>query len=99
MQQTTYYLSAMKAEMVDGNFTADVFSIPDRKFVQASTFEELGTMIDAWAQELADRLGCGVSAYATLPRGVRKPRGFDKWRGTRSYHITQPSTAFVGEGR
>lgn len=99
MQTNTYYLSAMKAEIVDGNFTADVFSIPDRKLVLASTFEELGTIIDAWAQELADRLGCGVHAYAGMPRGARRPRGFDKWVGMRACNITQPSTALAGEGR
>jgi hypothetical protein len=98
MQTYTYYLSAMKAEIVDGTFTVDIFSIDDRKLVQASTFEELGAIVDAWAQELADRLGCGVHAYAAMPRGARKPRGFDKWRNTRTYNITQPSTALTGEG-
>ena len=99
MQTNTYYLNAMKAEMVDGDFTASICSIRDQKLVQADTFEELGTMIDAWAQELADRFGCGVHAYAVMPRGARRPRGFDKWGGMRACNITQPSTALTGEGR
>ena len=99
MQINTYYLSAVKVEIVDGNFTDDDVSIPDRKLVLASTFEELGAIVDAWAQELADRLGCGVHAYAVMPRGARKPRGFDKWGGMRACNITQPSTALTGEGR
>ena len=95
----TYYLSAVKVEMIDGTFTDDVFSIPDRKLVLASTFTELGALIDVWAQELADRFGCGVYAYVSMPRGARKPRGFDKWVRMRGCNITQPSTALTGEGR